>query len=166
MKLMCLLESVSQNSFVQSISQNSTGVSPQGDSPFTNPMSTFIDDFLNLLGDIKTWIVNTYESLRGGNEYLQNMMDNIDSLSQHNVIEGVNLNTYIGMIRFVVGDVIFYQMYVILMVLVIMEIYHLFTKIFSGVLYLVEKITNTKFVKLIGESAIFKKILSFFGAKF
>lgn len=95
----------------------------------------FIDGFDNFVQLIR----NCYAALKGASAYMTALITKMDNLISHNSFDGINLNTYIGNIRYVVGDVIFYEIYVVLVLAIVIELFFAFSKLWQLITNLLSK---------------------------
>lgn len=120
------------------------------------------ESIIGFFSNIKATLTDVYSALRNFDSYMDHMIDYMTAMIEQRTVEGINLVPYIGTIRYVVGDIIFYQMYFVILILIIIELAFIFTKMVDLVGVLISKIAGSSALELFKDSKLFRKIVELF----
>lgn len=118
--------------------------------------------FKDVFGDI-------LDGLKAGLRFLYNIQTVLDDtsetvldLTENNSIHGIGLNDYMGNIRFATGDIVYLQLYAILMIGVTLFILLILGKLFQLIRILVDKFLHINLTGVF-ELGFLSKIKNIFG---
>lgn len=95
---------------------------------FAEGIENFIDGIGEAVSDFVEGVQNVNTLLDNARESVLNVGETVKELTTTHSIEGVSINTYVGAFHWLVGDVIFTEIYVLIIIAVIFLTYELVGK--------------------------------------
>lgn len=79
-------------------------------------------------------------AIKSANQSVRHFGDIVYNLTYDNTVEGINLNDYIAGVRWCTGEIVFVEIYTVLMICLLMMVFNIFTKLIKLIKYIFQTI--------------------------